>query len=398
MSAPRAGLCPACPPRRARKKPGAARRFLGSRWLHAAWWLLAAIGAPACHAALPSCPEGVRIEHGQATLRVGVKYAPPFVLESERSGWTGLGVELWDAVAACLGVTQSYVEYPTVDELLDAVARGEVDVAVSALSLSSQRERQVDFTHAFHVGSLGVLVPHRANRGAAAEIGKRVQQPEVLAAASALVAATLLIAYGCWRLERRRGNEFFAQGPASGFYQALLWSVQLVFSGRGDPFSIRHRGGQLLVFFLTFFGATIVSAVTAVITSALTLEGIDQRIRSVDDLKSRALGVMVSGRAREWVLGERLPRVQLRSWPEVQRKFDERGFDALVHDREILEYLVKERVLQEVRVEPVSFNPQAYAFALPPGSGWREAIDTSLLAVQESAGWAVLKAKYLGTR
>jgi polar amino acid transport system substrate-binding protein len=397
MSTPRPGLHPSRPPRGSRNL-GVVRRFLGSRWLNAALWALAALCVPACCAASPSCPEGVRIEQGQPTLRVGVKYAPPFVLESERSGWTGLGVELWEAVAACMGAKQRYIEYPTVDELLDAVARGEVDVAVSALSLSSQRERRVDFTHAFHVGSLGVLVPHRADHGAATEIGKRARQPEVLAAAGALAAATLLIAYGCWRLERGRGNAFFSQGPASGFYQALLWSVQLVFSGRGDPFSIRHRGGQLLVFFLTFSGATIVSAVTAVITSALTLEGIDQRIRSVDDLKSRALGVMVSGRAREWVLGERLPRVQLRSWPEVQRKFDEHGFNALVHDRDILEYLVKERVLHEVRVEPLSFNPQAYAFALPPGSALREAIDVSLLAVQESAGWTTLKAKYLGTQ
>lgn len=370
---------------------------LARRWLHAAWWVLAATASPASWAASPACPEGLRVEPGRAALRVGVKYAPPFVLEDERGGWTGLGVELWEAVAACLGARQSYVEYPTVDELLDAVAQGEVDVAVSALSLSSQRERRVDFTHAFHVGSLGALVPHRADRGAAAEIGKRARQPEVLAAAGALAAATLLIAYGCWRLERQRGNAFFSQGPASGFYQALLWSVQLVFSGRGDPFSIRHRGGQLLVFFLTFSGATIVSAVTAVIASALTLDGIDRRIRSVDELKSRALGVMVSGRAREWALGERLPRLQLRSWPEVQRKFDERGFDALVHDREILEYLVKERVLQGVRVEPVSFNPQAYAFALPPGGALREAVDVSLLAAQEGASWAALKAKYLGT-
>jgi hypothetical protein len=34
--------------------------------------------------------------------------------------------------------------------VLDAVARGEVDVAVSALSVTSQRERRLDLTHAYH--------------------------------------------------------------------------------------------------------------------------------------------------------------------------------------------------------------------------------------------------------
>jgi ABC-type amino acid transport substrate-binding protein len=365
------------------------------RVLHVTLTLLMALGMQPGRAA-PACPEGVRLDAGRPELRVGVKYAPPFVLEGKRGGWTGLSIELWQQVAACLGVKQTYIEFATAEELLDAVAHRRVDVGVSALSVTGERERRLDFTHAFHTGALGVLAPDGVGADATHQIARRMQQPEVLAAVSALTAATLLIAWGCWRVERRRGNVFFAEGPAGGFYQSLLWAVQLVFSGRGDPFSIRHRGGQLLVFFLTFFGATIVSGVTAVITSALTLDGMDRRIRSVAELRSRTLGVLATGRAREWALAERLQPVQVRSWPEVQRKIDEGRFEALVHDRDILEYLVKERFLQRVRVEPLQFNPQPYAFALPPGSELREPVGVSLLSLQESAGWAVLKAKYLG--
>jgi len=349
------------------------------------------------HAALTSCPKGAQAEQTTTTLRVGLKYAPPFAMEDERGGWTGLSIELWEAVAACMAVKYRYVEYATADELLDAVNKGEVDVGVSALSVSSEREQRVDFTHVFHVGSLGALVPHRSNDSATASIVQRLRKPGVGAAAAALVAATLLVAYGCWYLERRRGNQFFSEGPGSGFYQSLLWSVQLVFSGRGDPFSIKHRGGQLLVLLLTFFGATIVSSVTAVITSTLTLEGIDHRVRSVKDLNSRSIGVMTTGRAREWALREHLAPIQVRSWPQVQRRIDEHAFDALVHDRDILKFLVKEQVLRNVRVEPLSFNPQAYAFALPSGSGLRKPVNLSLLALRDSAGWEVLENKYLGT-
>lgn len=364
-------------------------------------WCTAVLFAVCLHAApvkaaSPSCPEGVGPELAGTTLRVGLKYAPPFVIEGERGGWTGMSVELWEAVGACLGAKQRYVEYATTEELLDAVGKGEVDVGVSALSLSSQRERRVDFTHVFHVGSLGALVPHRPDHSAMAGIVHRVSQPGVMPTALALAASTLLVAYGCWRIERRRGNLFFSEGPASGFYQSLLWSVQLVLAGRGDPFSIKHRGGQLLVLCLTFFGATIVSGVTAVITSTLTLEGIDQRVRSINDLKARSLGVMTTGRAREWALNQHLLPLQMRSWPQVQRRIDEHAFDALVHDRDILEYLVKEHVLRDVRVEPLSFSPQAYAFALPAGSALRKPINLSLLALRDSAGWSALESKYLG--
>jgi polar amino acid transport system substrate-binding protein len=366
-----------------------------ARWL--AWLLLVcSLCSSKAEAALAACPQGIGAQWTGTTLRVGLKYAPPFVVEGERGGWTGLSVELWEGVAACLGARSRYVEYATTEELLEAVDKGEVDVAVSALSMSSDRERRIDFTHVFHMGSLGALVPHRPSHGAMAEVTHRLAQPGVAPALMALAAATLLVAYGYWRLERRRGNLFFSEGPAAGFYQSLLWSVQLVFAGRGDPFSIRHRGGQLLVLLLTFSGATIVSGMTALIASTLTLEGIDQRMRSVSDLRSRTVGVMTTGRAREWVLGQNMAPVQMRSWPQVQRRIDEHAFDALVHDRDILQYLVKERVLHDVRVEPLSFNPQAYAFALPAGSALRKPINLSLLALRDGAGWTALERKYLG--
>lgn len=358
--------------------------------------LVGTLMAAPVHAALTSCANGGPPGPAGITVRVGLKYAPPFVLEDERGGWTGLSVELWEAVAACLGVKYLYFEYATTDELLDAVSKGEVDAGVSALSVTSEREQRVDFTHVYHVGSLGALVPKRSSENAVTGIVRRLSRPSVAGTALALLGATLLVAYGCWQLERRRGNLFFTEGPGSGFYQSWLWSVQLVFAGRGDPFSVKHRGWQLLVLFLTFFGATIVSGMTAVITSSLTLEGIDQRVHSLKDLKARTIGVMTTGRAREWALSERLVPVQLRSWPQVQRRLDEQAFDALLHDRDILEFLVKEQVLRNVRVEPLSFKPQSYAFAIRPGSELRKPINLNLLALRDSAAWAALENKYLG--
>lgn len=342
------------------------------------------------------CPETSLPHLPQRSMRVGVKYAPPFVVDTGAGQWAGLGIDLWQAVSACLKMRVAYVEYATVEDLLDAAARNEVDVAVGALSVNSERASAVDFTPAFHVGSLGAVVPAGPRRPAMATAAAHLMQPQVVAAAASLALATLLIAYGCWRLERRRGNVFFCEGPAQGLYQSLLWSVQLVFAGRGDPFSIRHRGGQLLVFALTFLGATVVSTMTALITSSLTLGGIDHHLRNASELGHKRIAVMASGRARDWAMGERMLPTQIRSWPEAQRKFDENAADALVHDRDILAYLVKERILHDVRLEPLRFDTQMYAFALPPGSPLRRPVDAAMLAVLESAAWPQMRTRWLG--
>jgi polar amino acid transport system substrate-binding protein len=354
-------------------------------------------GLPVALAAPQFCPREAQLPSGTA-LKVGVKYAPPFVLENGRKGWQGLAIELWETTALCLGTRHEYIEFATGDELLAALERREIDVAVGALSITSERERRVDFSHAYHNGSLGVIVRDVQQTRGFLEVLQGFLRPEVVGIVVGLVLATVLIAWAYWRVEGPRGNRFFGDGPAKGFYNAVLWSIQLVFSGRGDPFEIRHRAGQLFVLFLTFFGVTIVSGVTAIITSSLTLQGLQWRIQSVADLKTQDLAVLTTGRARDWALGEKLYVRQLRSWPEVQRGFDEKAIEAFVHDRDILQYLVKDGYLKNVRVEPLGFQADGYGLAVASGSALREAIDTSLLAIREDRLWAVLLEKYLGGR
>ncbi|HET7866521.1 MAG TPA: transporter substrate-binding domain-containing protein [Burkholderiaceae bacterium] len=375
------------------------QRPAGLAWLLARLltFLLAAWLAPA-QAAPQFCPAGVQVAAGMAPLKVGVKYAPPFVMENDKKGWQGLAVEMWETIALCLGTRHEYIEFATTEELLAAIEKHDVDVGVGALSITSAREQRVDFSHPYYTGSLGAIVRDVTQARGFLDVLKGFLRPEVVLIVLGLVLSTVLIAYTYWRVEGPRGNRFFGDGPARGFYNATLWAVQLVFSGRGDPFEVQHRAGQLFVLFLTFFGVTIVSGVTAIITSSLTLQGIEWRIQNVADLKKLDLGVMITGQARDWALRERLYVKQLRSWPEVQRRFDEKSIDAFVHDRDILLYLVKDGYLKDVRVEPLSFMPEGYGLAVASGSPLREPIDTSLLAVQEDGVWAVLMNKYLGSR
>lgn len=368
-------------------------------WRLALALLLLALLRPEPVLAQPQfCPAQAALPAGTPVLKVGVKYAPPFVMSAERGRWRGLGIEAWETVALCLGARHAYSEFATTEEMIAALEQHQIDVAVGAISITSARALRVDFSQPFHQGALGVLVRDVPPERGLLEALAAFFQPTVLGVIVALVLATVLIGWAYWRYERAVGNELFASGPADGFYNAMIWSVQLVFSGRGDPLKVHYRTGQLFVLFLTFFGATIVSSTTAIITSSLTLQGISAPIRHVDDLRKTRVAVMTSGTAGAWAQREKLFVTTLRAWPEVQRQFDEQAIGAFVHDRDILQFLVKDGYLKNVRVEPASFQPDGYGFALASGSALRRAIDASLLAVQEDRVWGVLTAKYLGER
>ena len=46
--------------------------------------------------------------------------------------------------------------------LVEAIAKGEVDAGVAALTVTQEREKAVDFTHRFYSSGLGIAV-HKAS-------------------------------------------------------------------------------------------------------------------------------------------------------------------------------------------------------------------------------------------
>ena len=44
-------------------------------------------------------------------LTIGVKITPPFIMETETGGYTGLSIELWERIAKQLGISYEFKKY-----------------------------------------------------------------------------------------------------------------------------------------------------------------------------------------------------------------------------------------------------------------------------------------------
>ncbi len=78
-------------------------------------------------------------------LKVGVALNPPWVIKKADGTYAGNDVDLVNALAQDLGVKPNFVEMPFAD-LIDAVARGDVDLAASGIAITPERARSVAFT------------------------------------------------------------------------------------------------------------------------------------------------------------------------------------------------------------------------------------------------------------
>jgi len=78
-------------------------------------------------------------------LQVATRLIKPFVFE-ESGQLTGFSVELWQEIAKDMNVTSEFLIKPTVVELLDSVMLQEVALGIAAISVTAEREVNLDFS------------------------------------------------------------------------------------------------------------------------------------------------------------------------------------------------------------------------------------------------------------
>ena len=100
--------------------------------------------------------------------------------------------------------------------------------------------------------------------------------------------------------------------------------------------------------------------------------------------------------AQEWV-GNHFPRPNtIQTFSQAQRRFDTAEIDVLIHDRPILQYIVANRLMENVKLAPLELDPQHYGFAFPEGSALREPVSRALLTILDDEVWEATLHKHVG--
>jgi polar amino acid transport system substrate-binding protein len=329
---------------------------------------------------------------GQKGLVVATREVPPFAMRTD-GGWEGIAIELWRRVAQQLGRPFALREMG-LQEMLGAVERGEVDAAVGALTVTSDRESKLDFSHPFYTSGLGIAVQQRAGIGWARAIERLFSGPfiAILASLLALLAAVGVLV---WLAERRR-NPQFGRGPLKGVGAGLWWSaVTMTTVGYGDKAPTTFPG-RLIAMVWMFASVIIISSFTAAIATALTGDKLEQSVTDLNDLYKVQVASL-SGSTSAAFLSQRL--IHYRTLPSLPRALDalERGeVDTVVYDAPILRYLVATDHKASLTVLPQVLQRQDYGLAFPSGSPLREKVNRVLLAIIRSPEWQRLLERYLG--
>lgn len=367
------------------------RRFRGRgtrRW--AAALAIAALLALACPpAAAAQPPQGP--DGPGSVVKVGIKPLDPFVAR-DGARYEGFSIDLWNEIARRNSWRTDYVWHDTLPALLSDVQSSAVDAGIAGITITTDRERVLDFSYPMFSAGLEVMTTTRA--GALSWTG---EVASVITAGIgryllALVVALVIAGHVVWLTTRRRTGRGYLAGVGLGIYQAA--GLGLVGDyGVAEPKSPLARAAAVL---WTIAGISFVSLFTAALASQLTLHSIQSKINGVRDLAGAKV-VTVSGTSAEaYLTAHRIGYVGVPTIDQAYHQLDAGDVDAIVFDAPVLQNRVK--VTQsnaEVLVGGV-FARENYGIAVPTGSALRKEINTTLLDMTEDGTYDGLYAKYFG--
>ncbi len=160
---------------------------------------------------------------GEREVVVGTRVSPPFAMKAEDGAWEGISIDLWRRVADQLHLRYRIEQHGSVQDLLDAVTSGKIDIAVGALTVTADRRKVMDFTQPFFSTGLGVAVP-RGGLSAWLPLVRTFLSLRFLQVLLALLAIALLVGMLIWIFERRE-NEHYGGKPLRGFIAGAWWSA-----------------------------------------------------------------------------------------------------------------------------------------------------------------------------
>ncbi len=328
------------------------------------------------------------------TLRVGTRIVKPFVFE-EGDSLTGFSVDLWQEIALLLGTRTEWDVRPTVADLLEVTQSREDDLAISAISITEERERSWDFSQPMFDAGLQIMTLEQGGSSGPTRILEAIFSPEYLPILGFIVVGAVVAGNIVWFAERRRKDGVF-EGSSyfPAIFDAIFWaSSTLATQAEMWPKSAIAR----VVAVVWMFTAVVFIAIfTATITSALTVQQLRTDIQGPDDLPGKRVATVRNSTSAQYLSQRNITTSNFDTPQDALAALEQGDVDAVVYDAPVLQYYASHEGKGKVQVVGSVFRKEAYGILFPDQSPYRKRVNEALLRLRENGTYDRLQTKWFG--
>jgi len=328
------------------------------------------------------------------TLKIGIKPSEPWVMydqnvSKEKRKPIGFSIDLWNKIADKLNTKTQWVYYNSTSDLIEATKNKEVDAAISAITITSAREKDIDFSNSMYELGLQVMVDADKSSSSVLELmAKEIKKIMTLKTTLIFLLFLLITIHLRWLVDKKdKKSNLFDKGYLNGIIDAFWWGITMLVTWETPP----SKGlARIIDLMWHIVGIIAISILTAIVTAALTAQAIGGSIRSEKDLAGKYVAAVATDAPRQYVEKIGANVIPVKTLEEGITLLRSGKADALVHDGPRLVYLANKINKKEHKkvlvVAPFKFNPQNYGIVFPSESKLRESVDRVLLKLREANG------------
>jgi polar amino acid transport system substrate-binding protein len=324
-------------------------------------------------------------------IRVVTKEIEPFVIK-DQDRLTGFSIDLWKEMASFAGVQYEFVEAQTVTEQLDAVLEGEADVAIAAISMTAEREEDLDFSYPYYLAGLQIMTTGKP-ASTLSSLFSFLFSSRFLIGLAALFLILIAVGHITWLVERK-SNPDFPSSYLIGIWEGLWWAAATVTTvGYGDK-TVKDKWGRLLGIFWMFAGLFLIANFTAFVTAEATVSRLETSISGTDDLPGKKVVTVNGTTSAEYLREQRIPFRGVETIEEAYDLLEREDAEAIVYDAPVLQYYAATSGNPSLQVVGSPFNAEYYGIALPTNSPHKEQLNKALLEIIENGTFKELINKW----
>jgi polar amino acid transport system substrate-binding protein len=330
------------------------------------------------------------------TLIVATRVLPPFVTE-QNGELGGFSIELWQKIAQELEIKSQFKKANDVNGLLELVRSKKTDLGVAAISVTSQREQEFDFSQPIFESGLQILVRSQGQQSSIRRLLSSIFNPTVFQLLGLMVIILLIPAHIVWLVERNHTGGFLENSNYfPGIFKACWWAAAtLATQAEEMP---KGPWGRLMAIIWMFISVVFIAYFTATVTTSLTVEQLQSNIKGLGDLADKKIATIAGSTSETYLKQQNLDSKGFKQIAETYDALNNGDVDAVVFDAPILLYYAAHDGKGKVQVVGSIFRKEGYAIALPNGSPYRKPINNALLSLQEKGTYQEIYDKWFASK
>ena len=313
-------------------------------------------------------------------LRVVVSELPPCVIAGDEL--TGYSIELWRNLAS--EIAREYVlESMDFAAKLNAVQEGRADVAIGCVSISEERERNLDFTHPIALG--GFRAASLVEDSVIPNFGD-----DSLKMLLVLLLFVLFFAHLMWWSEH--GQATINDRYFPGVLESVWFSLGTMSTvGYGD-ITPRKWLGRLSAVLLILTGVTAFGVIFGQFAADAIGSRAQNPVESIADLRKYTVGTKRDTVTSEYLSTLGVNTVHFQNLSESVLALREGELDVIMHDALAISHEIQ-RNPDLIETGPM-FAPHYIGIALQPSSSLREALNRAILKMAADGRSQLIKDRW----